>query len=120
MSSETSTTFKSVRSLSGSLPKGALNIVRPSKLAEEGFTGLVVEGIYEGATPNKFNPEKNDYKVRQDNGDLTIINDTGSLNQQMKLVTVGALIQINYNGKKKLTKGKYAGKMVHDFEVLIA
>lgn len=99
---------------------GKLNIVRPSELAKSGFTGLVVEGVYEGSVTNKFNPEKLDYKIRSENGDLTIINETGSLRKQMDKVSTGTLVQINYSGKKKINSGKLAGKSVHAFEVLAA
>lgn len=104
----------------GSQSLGKLNIVRPSELAKEGFTGTVVEGIYEGSVPNKFDETKSDYKIRAENGDLTIINETGSLRQQMSKVAVGSLVQINYSGKVKITTGKLAGKSAHQFEVCIA
>lgn len=116
------TVFKPVLSQADSSDnsRGKLNIVRPSALASEGFTGTVVEGIYEGSVPNKFDENKKDYKIRAENGDLTIINETGSLRYQMEKVTVGSLVQINYNGKTKIESGKLAGKGVHNFEVMIA
>lgn len=97
--------------------KGTLTIIRPSKLATDGTTGVVVEGVYESATPNKFNADKLDYFIRTESGDLTIINSTGSLARQMGMVAIGELVRITYNGKKELTKGKLAGKSVHDFLV---
>lgn len=100
--------------------QGKLNIVRPSELAKSEFTGLVVEGIYEGSVANKFDETKLDYKVRSENGDLTIINETGSLRRQMNEVSIGTLIQIEYQGKVKITKGALAGKSAHRFTVLKA
>ena len=112
----TAPVFKPIRSTSA---EGALNIVRPSKLAKEGFVGTVAEGIYEGAVPNKYDATKLDYKIRSANGDLTIINSTGSLTRQMAMVSEGTLVQINYGGKVA-GKGKSAGKSFHNFEVLTA
>lgn len=99
--------------------QGALIIVRPSKLAKEGASGTVAEGIYEGTVPNKYDATKMDYKIRSANGDLTIINEAGSLRRQMAMVAVGTLVQINYSGKQA-GKGKNAGKSFHNFEVLTA
>lgn len=100
--------------------KGELIILRPSKLAEDGVTGVVAQGTYEGSMPNKFNPESLDYKIRSENGDLIIINGTGGLRQQLAKVAVGTLVQIQYNGKTKIAKGKMAGKLAHSFVVLTA
>ena len=38
----------------------------------------------------------------------------------MEKVTPGSLVQIAYNGKDKLTKGKNAGKSAHNFLVSVA
>lgn len=119
MSNAETSTAPAFKPVGLGLPAGALNIVRPSKLAKEGVTGTVAEGIYEGSTPNKFDPTKQDYKIRAANGDLTIINSTGSLARQMAMVAVGTLVQINYGGKVA-GKGKSAGKSFHNFEVLTA
>jgi hypothetical protein len=96
---------------------GKLTILRPSLLAKEGVTGEVALGIYEGAKPNKFNEDKSDYFIRAENGDLTIINSTGSLARQMAKVAVGQLVRIVYNGMKIATKGKLQGKGLHSFTV---
>lgn len=100
--------------------KGELIILRPSKLAEDGVTGVVAEGTYEGSMPNKFNADQLDYKIRAANDDLYIINGTGGLKQQLAKVAVGTLVQIQYNGKTKIAKGKMAGKLAHSFVVLTA
>lgn len=116
---ETTTNFKRVK-MTDNENQGELIIVRPSLLAKEGITGVVAEGNYEGSIPNKFNETQLDHKVRATNGDLYIINGSGGLTAQFKRVELGMLVQVQYNGKKKLTKGKLAGKMVHDFTVLTA
>ena len=36
----------------------------------------------------------------------------------MKLVNEGDFVQISYNGKKEITKGKMKGIQAHNFEVL--
>jgi len=100
--------------------KGELRFIRPSKLAAEGVTGVVAQGIYEGAIPNQFDEGKNDFKVREDNGDLLILNSTGSLASQMARVEVGSYVRITYLGKQTMTKGKMAGKQSHGFVVEIA
>lgn len=111
---------KEVPSANGELPKGKLSFVRPAKLAEEGITGVVAEGIYEGTIENKFDANKPDYKVRAENGDLTILNSAGSLASQLSRTNVGEYVQIIYKGMVEMTKGKMAGKKSHSFVVLIA
>ena len=99
--------------------QGSLIILRPAKLAEEGVTGTVAEGIYEGSVQNKFDETKLDYKVRAENNDLYIINSTGSLAKQMLSANPGDYVVINYDGKTEITSGKLKGKSVHRFEVFI-
>ena len=36
--------------------QGQLSFIRASKLAEEGITGVVAEGIYEGTVANSLEP----------------------------------------------------------------
>lgn len=101
------------------LEQGKLVIVRPSKLEQPaaGTSVVVAAGTYEGAKPNKFNAEKNDYFVRGEDGTLYIINSTQNLEEQMKLIEgiEGAVITIEYGGKKLLK----SGRSVHDFTVLV-
>lgn len=97
---------------------GALVIVRPSKLAETGTTGIVAQGTYEGAKPNKFNATKNDYFIRDNTTNtLYIVNGTASLKSQLEQLdgTEGASVEVVYNGKKALKNGK----SVHDFECFV-
>jgi hypothetical protein len=111
-------TFKSV--LGGEGEGSSITYIKAKDLAESGVTGLVAQGIYEGPQPNNFDDTKSDYKLRLDDGTLTIINTTGSLANQMNRVAPGSYIQVNYNGMDEITKGKMAGKKAHAFEVLVA
>ena len=119
----TARTFKSVngKDLTAKLEgQGNLRFIRPKELADAGTTGVVAEGIYEGSQPNSFDTTKSDYKIRLDNGDLVIINSSGSLAAQMAKVAVGAFVQVTYLGMKVLTQGKMKGKNSHSFVVGIA
>lgn len=96
--------------------QGELKIIRPSGLAKEGKTGLVAEGIYEGAKPNKFNAAKSDYFIRDTRTNtLQIVNETSSLKEALGELTgnEGMWVRVRYNGKKS-TK---SGRGFHDFEV---
>ena len=93
---------------------GKVEIVRPSALAESGKTGVVAEGTYEGAKPNKFNADKNDYFIRGADDTLYILNSTQSLSEQLGQPGLeGMRVRVEYNGKVK-TKN---GKGYHSFEV---
>lgn len=104
-------------SLKAEATKGALEIVRPSELAESGRTGVVASGVYEGSKPNKYNPAKSDFFIRGADNTLYIINETKSLGEQLKQLAAedNAKIEVVYNGKKT-TKN---GKGFHDFEVFV-
>lgn len=116
--SESGRTFKAVNANTSG--KGSISFVRAKALAEEGITGVVAEGIYEGTVPNTFEPTRNDYKVRDEAGNLIILNSTGSLSQQMGKVAQGAYVRVSYSGMKKLTQGKLKGKSVHNFLVEVS
>lgn len=93
---------------------GALVIVRPSELEKSGKTGVVAKGTYERARPNKFNPLKNDYFIRDLDNTLYILNETAGLKKQLEQAGVmGLEVEVYYNGKVKTIKGK----TYHDFEV---
>jgi hypothetical protein len=82
--------------------------------------GLVTEGTYLGAKPNAYNPEKNDYSVREEDGTLTILNGTASLARQFAVVNEGELVQVTYAGRKAITRKNGTKAEMHDFEVLRA
>lgn len=114
----TGRTFKAVNQAAAGA--GSIRFVRPKALADDGTTGVVAEGIYEGTVPNTFEPTRNDFKVREEGGDLVILNATGSLSQQMGKVAQGSYVRISYSGMKKLTQGKLKGKSVHNFLVEVS
>lgn len=95
--------------------QAGIEIVRASKLAEEGRTGSVAAGVFEKSEPNKFNAAKLDYFIRGEDGTLYIVNETKSLREQMDELKglEGTKVEIVYNGKKD-TK---SGRGWHDFEV---
>lgn len=114
--------FKTVngKETGGDQKLGELNFVRFGQLAEQGITGVVAEGIFEGTVANRFDDQKLDYKIRKENGDLTIVNSAGSLASQMKRVAQGSYVRITYKGKQPAKSGKYAGKPTHSVIVEIA
>lgn len=102
---------------------GGIEFIRPSKLAEdheEGTTKVVLEGIYEGQVDNPKNPAKKDFRFKKEDGTTAIINNSGNLGYKMSNVNLGDYCQIQYSGKKALSKGPFKGTLSHDFGVLIA
>lgn len=95
---------------------GNLRYIRAKELKESGVTGLVVEGIFEGTIANEMSG-KNDYKIREANGDLAIINNTASLSNQMGELELGAYVAIKYNGTTVIKNGPRKGKEAHQFNV---
>jgi len=97
---------------------GSINFIRPAKLAEENKTGVILEGTFVESLPNQFNDQKSDYKFTDEKGGMTVLNGAGNLGFKMKNINAGDFVQISYNGKKEITKGKMKGVMAHNFEVL--
>lgn len=95
----------------------SINYIRPSKLSEEGKTGLILEGEYLGPVLNSMS-EKNDYKFKTEDG-IAVINNTGGLQVRMEQIDPGTLVQIHYNGKTEIQNGKMKGKQAHNFVVLV-
>lgn len=87
--------------------------IRPSKLTE---TGIILEGIYAGASPNQLDESKLDYAFTLGDGKKAVVNSTASLARQMAKVNVGELVQIEYTGKQATKSGKQA----HNFIVRTA
>jgi translation initiation factor IF-1 len=104
-------------------PEGAvagLRFIKAKQLADDGIKGAILEGTFVGTIKNTFDETKNDFKFQLDDGNMVIINATGSLTNEMKLIKVGDYVQVNYEGMDKLTKGKMKGKNFHKFNVLVA
>ena len=112
-------TFKSVNGkvLDGE-GSGNITYLNASKLAKEGTTGVVAQGVYVETNKNKF--DKPEYSIATDDGKLIVINGAGSLDAQMKKVALGSYVRIEYLGLAEMEKGKYKGKPVHRFLVGIA
>jgi len=97
---------------------GSITFIRPSKLAEEEKTGIILEGTYVESIPNQFDDKKSDYKFTDEKGGMIVLNGAGNLGFKMKNINAGDFVQISYNGKKEISKGKMKGVMAHNFEVL--
>ena len=110
--SETKRKFKDVKSESA-----GIEFIRPSKLAEAGTTGVILEGTFVGSVPNSFDDQKLDYKFEKEDGGLVILNGAGNLNYNMKQVDIGEYIRVSYEGKQEITKGAYKGRSAHNFKV---
>jgi len=98
--------------------EGGIEFIKAKTLADEGTTGLIVEGVFIEAIPNSFDSTKSDYKLETAEGKTVIVNSTASLAFQMKQVDPGTCVQILYNGMKEIKTKK--GDMInaHDFSVL--
>lgn len=106
-------TFKPVNASSG------LEFIRPSKLAEDGVTGEILEGVYQGPLTNQIDENKLDYKFETADGRTVVLNGAGNLAYQMKDVATGTLVRINYSGKQVIKSGPRKGKEAHNFLVLV-
>jgi len=79
---------------------------------------LVVKGTFVGTTPNQFNEHKPHYLVTPEGQEGRVcLNTTGHLAWAMDQVAVGDYVEVYYMGQEKLEKGKFAGKLCHQFQV---
>jgi hypothetical protein len=125
-----STVFKPVSAANDDAGgNGIIKVLRSGKLItlnggakseEELASGTTVTGTFAGSQPNKFNPERSDYRIRESDGTLVILAQTASLSQQLSKVSEGDLVQIVYNGRKNITRKNGAKASMHDFKVLKA
>ena len=109
---------RNFKPVDGNASLGSITFIRPSKLAEEETRGVILEGTFVESLPNQFNSEKSDYKFSDEKGNMIVLNGAGNLGFKMKTVNAGDFVQISYNGKKEITKGKMKGVQAHQFEVL--
>jgi len=116
MASADGRTLTSKLSGSGEQSRGELRFIRAKELKEAGTLGLIVEGIYEGPLANDMTG-KNDFKVREANGNLAILNSTASLSNQMSDLDIGSYVAIQYNGTTVIKSGPRKGKEAHQFNV---
>jgi hypothetical protein len=97
----------------------SITFISPASLAKDEKSGVILEGTYVESSPNTFNEKKLDFKFSDDKGNMTVINAGGNLGWAMEAINVGDFVQVSYNGKKEIAKGKMAGRMAHDFKVLV-
>lgn len=116
-----------------SIPRSSRTFVRPDgrpmnppkfikahELFDEGVKGPILEGTFEGTSPNRFNKNKLDFKFIDDQGTHVTINAAGNLGARMKKITVGDYCQVSYLGKYPIKEGDYKGTLCHSFDVLVA
>ena len=121
----------------GNSEEGSLVFVKPADLARAEFTGVVAEGEFAEALPNRFDEDKHDFKIIADTslkfsgvdkdgtkytkevnpGDTLVVNGAGNLNFLMRKVSPGELCQIVYEGKREIARGQRKGTLAHTFEV---
>lgn len=105
----------------GSNVKGTFIRLRPLKDTEVGTCReLKIGERISGVLKNTFVSEKfgkNNFVLSQQDGTELIITDAGNLGSRMSEVAVGSYVEIEYNGKSKMTKGKWAGTPAHNFTV---
>ncbi len=95
---------------------GNIEFIRPSKLEKP---GILLEATFVESLPNSFDNNKSDYKFSGDKGKTIILNGAGNLGYQMEKVNAGDFVQISYEGRVKIEKGKMEGKLAHNFKVLV-
>ncbi len=105
--------------------RGPVVILKPKELAENGTTGTIAEGVYEGtqfnpagtAPSGKKYPASTEYKIRGANDTLYILKETKAIKEQLSQLDAASntKIRVQYNGKVP-TKG---GGDYHDFEVFV-
>lgn len=125
----TETRFESTTKSNSTEGNGKLLIVRGGQILSKDSSGNQVKsalltgednaliGTYEGSVANKFDPAKLDQKIRMEDGTLVIMSETANLRRGFANVSEGELVRVVYGGKRTMTKGKNAGKSVHDFDV---
>ena len=115
---------KTFKNAAGFESKVSVTYVRLKELNDK-FTGaplIALEGFYDGSVPNTYNEEKDDYRFRDEGGNITVINGCGSLKFYMSKVKVGEYCQVLFKGTKVLEKykDKKGSKPAYQFEVLVA
>lgn len=77
--------------------------------------GDSVKGTLLKVIKNKFGGT--DFRIETVNG-IVGIGGSGHLTYKMNDVAVGSTVLITYEGTEKLTKGAFAGKQTHQFDVM--
>lgn len=78
--------------------------------------GETITGVYTGSAENIY--KKQDYTIRQENGEEVVIASAGNLGSRMSQVPVGSYVEITYKGTNPLKTGPFKGTAAHNFEVM--
>lgn len=78
--------------------------------------GQEINGVYQGSPKDKTYG-KYFHKVKTITEGLIALPSAGQLDKAILSVAEGATVKVIYNGKTKITTGKFAGKDAHSFEV---
>ncbi len=78
--------------------------------------GGSVSGIFLSSEVDNYG--KTAYSIELANGKRQVVTQAGNLARQMAEVAPGTYVQINYEGKKEMKTGQWAGKSSHNFLVL--
>jgi hypothetical protein len=96
-----------------------IKFIRPSALTNDNKGEILVEGIYVGSVKNEMSG-KDDQKFQLEDGSTAIINGAGNLGARLKDIPLNTAVLVRYGGRTKMKSGKFAGKEVHNFDVLVA
>lgn len=78
--------------------------------------GGSVSGIFLSSEVDNYG--KTAYSIELASGKRQVVTQAGNLARQMAEITPGTYVQINYEGKKEMKSGQWAGKESHQFQVL--
>lgn len=78
--------------------------------------GETITGVYTGSAENIY--KKQDYTIRQSNGEEVVLASAGNLGARMSQVPVGSYVEITYKGTNALKTGPFKGTQAHNFDVL--
>ena len=90
-----------------------ITYMKPTELPTD---GKYLVGQYKETFTGQYGPN---HKIAAKDAGMVVVNGCGSLNAAFENVEPGTWVAISYRGKKKLTKGKFAGKEFNDVEVAI-
>jgi hypothetical protein len=114
MSDTATTAGETVQLQKGNGKKGGLKIVDAAKMNKEGIKGVVAKGILEKIEPNKYDPKKGDYFIRDTDDTLYIVRETHAVKELLgQPGVVGLYVELTYNGNKPSKKSL---KGYNDFE----
>lgn len=109
--SNTNNALKAEGFVSAGNAGGDITFIKPKDMK----AGQTIKGVYVKTLQNPFGGT--DFRIQTADG-LVGIGGSGHLTYKMAGVPVGSTVLITYEGTEKLSKGKFAGKAVHQFDVL--